>query len=345
VASPGPISNGASAHLDEASLPAYLSRLGLLVDAATARVTRAGEGNLNFVRRVTARSGDSWIVKQARPGVEGFPEFALGPERVLFERRYDEVVRELLAPEQVILPAVEAFDAGDHVLVLEDLGPVASLQEALLSGERPLGVLAELGEFLGRVHVASEPRAAQLVPRFRNAPMRELHGTSLFDAPYAAQGPALPAPLEALVRKVASHPRTRSRLAELRREYFSSAQALVHGDVKCANVLLGARGPRLIDAEFAHVGDPAFDVGTALGHLHLCLDADLDPALRQVAEDALLDAYASTAPHSPERMQRARGYAGVDVIAHVVGPSRLPFLSEPGRAVPALLQGLALLES
>ena len=45
--------------------------------------------------------------------------------------------------------------------------------------------------------------------------------------------------------------------------------ALVHGDVSPKNILLGARGPVLLDAECAWYGDPAFDAAFCLNHFLL----------------------------------------------------------------------------
>ena len=43
--------------------------------------------------------------------------------------------------------------------------------------------------------------------------------------------------------------------------YRGLALAVVHGDVQPSNVLVAAGAPKLLDAEIAHMGDPAFDVG------------------------------------------------------------------------------------
>ena len=46
-------------------------------------------------------------------------------------------------------------------------------------------------------------------------------------------------------------------------------RALVHGDISPKNILVGPRGPIIIDAECAWYGDPAFDVAFCLNHLLL----------------------------------------------------------------------------
>src|SRR5262249_24054039 len=59
------------------------------------------------------------------------------------------------------------------------------------------------------------------------------------------------------------------RLVEVTR---SQRVALVHGDVSPKNILVGAQGPVLLDAECAWWGDPAFDLAFCLNHLLLkCL--------------------------------------------------------------------------
>ena len=71
--------------------------------------------------------------------------------------------------------------------------------------------------------------------------------------------------------------------------------ALVHGDVSPKNVLVGAQGPLLLDAECAWYGDPAFDVAFCL--THLMLKCVWRPAY---ANDYLscFDAFASTYLHA-----------------------------------------------
>jgi hypothetical protein len=59
-------------------------------------------------------------------------------------------------------------------------------------------------------------------------------------------------------------------------------RALVHGDASPKNILIGPRGPVILDAECAWYGDPAFDLAFVLNHL--VLKSALQPrAARRIA--------------------------------------------------------------
>ena len=58
-----------------------------------------------------------------------------------------------------------------------------------------------------------------------------------------------------------------SQFAHIARTTFETRRVLVHGDVSPKNILIGALGPVLLDAEAAWFGDPAFDVAFCLTHL------------------------------------------------------------------------------
>ena len=60
-------------------------------------VEPVGDGNINWVRRVRS-AGSSWVVKQARPTLERFPEYRASTERIGFEARFYETVAGCDAP-------------------------------------------------------------------------------------------------------------------------------------------------------------------------------------------------------------------------------------------------------
>jgi 5-methylthioribose kinase len=190
------------------------------------------------------------------------------------------------------------------------------------------------------VHGATRADAASLAPRFANDEMRRLHGEHIFALPYQPNDFPIEPRLRALADDVLARPGLRARIAELRARYHGKGEALVHGDVQASNVLVQGARPRLIDAEIAHVGDPAFDLGQAFAHVHL--HRAHARALLAACEQALLRGYARGAGANPELEARARGYAGVEILRRSIGAARLSVLGTTARAERALELGAAL---
>jgi aminoglycoside phosphotransferase (APT) family kinase protein len=83
--------------------------------------------------------------------------------------------------------------------------------------------------------------------------------------------------------------------------------ALVHGDVSPKNILLGPRGPVLLDAECAWYGDPAFDAAFCLNHFLLkCVARPSQTNGYLACYRAFADAYLDGVTWEPRRTIEAR---------------------------------------
>jgi len=315
----------------------------VLAGTEGAVVEPAGDGNINWVRRVRARNGRSFVVKQARAALERFPEYQVTTERIVFEARYGEIVRGFAPGQAGVLPDLVFFDEPERVLVMEDLGDAPRLDRLLADERAKPATLAALGEFLGAVHRATGEAIQSLVPKFANDEMRALHGEHIFTLPYAPNDFPIEPRLRILADSVLARPRVRERIAELRARYYGAREALVHGDVQAGNVIVQGERPRLVDAEIAHVGDPAFDLGQALAHVHVHRVHARDVAVLAACEDALLAGYRRAAGDPGARLTDARGYAGVEILRRAIGAARLSILGTTARAERALELGVALL--
>jgi len=327
--------------LDDAGLPAWLEARGVL-KAAGARVEPAGDGNINWVRRVIAADGTRAVVKQARPALERFPQYQVDTARIVFEARYGEVLRRMVPGQARVLPRLLHFDESERALVMEDVQPAERLDALLDRGAAAPETSFALGEFLGAVHRATANVAVELAPQFANDEMRRLHGEHIFALPFAPNDFPIEPRLRALADDALARPELRERIAELRERYYAARECLVHGDVQAGNVLVQAGGrPRLLDAEIAHVGDPAFDLGQALAHVHVHRVRAQATFACDAAERALVDGYAP----ERERLARARRYAGVEILRRAIGAARLSLLGTTARAERALALGCALILS
>jgi 5-methylthioribose kinase len=304
----------------EASVAGLLRDLHLL-DDERAEVEPAGDGNINWVRRVRSRaSGRSVIVKHARPALEKFPEYRTSTERIVFENRWFEIARRH-DPEHVC-PTILHFDSARRLLVLEDLGDAERLDAALLRGADVDEALRRLAAFLGRVHAATRDDE-RLVADFQNEDIQGLHGDHIFELPYTEDFP-VPDGVEARARAVRGDASIREIAARAYERYRTPRGALVHGDVQPGNVLLGPEGPVLLDAEIAHVGDPAFDVGTLLAHVWLAGLAAPRAAHGAARARSIWSAYgAGAGGDTSVSFEDVSRYAGLEMMRRTIGAARV----------------------
>jgi 5-methylthioribose kinase len=331
--------------LTDGTLPERLRELGLAGAGDRIEVAPAGDGNINWVRRATVSGAErrSYVIKQARPALERFPQYQAPTERIVCEARYLETARAFDAGG--VLPRVLAFDEPNRMLVLEDLGSAERLDAALARGADPGGALAKLAAFLGRVHRGTRADAS-LVPRFANEPMQRLHGDHIFALPFAPNDFLLP-------------PRIAERAAELRKDaslaqasarayarYLEPRGALVHGDVQAGNILLPEGGVKLLDAEIAHVGDPAFDLGMLLAHRLLPAAA---AGRHREAAPALASCWAAYRRAHGERglpaVADALRYAGLELLRRTIGAARVPAVAHDEAGLRVIDAGLALVRA
>jgi 5-methylthioribose kinase len=327
--------------LRDEDLAGYLRERGLAGPDEPVAVEPAGDGNINWVRRawIGAPRARSLIVKQARPALERFPEYRAPTERLLFEARYGEVA----APFDVegVLPRVLAVDADDRVLVLEDLGEAERLDAALARGADATDALVALAAFLGRVHAGTRDDAS-LAARFENGAMQRLHGDHIFALPFAENAFPLPPRTAERARGLWRNEALRAAAARTYARFLEPRGALVHGDVQPANVLLARTGPKLLDAEIAHVGDPAFDVGSLLAHVALPAVARGDVAPARAPLRALWEAYAEAhgADGLPARAD-ALGYGGLELLRRTLGAARVAAVASDEAGLRVVDAGLA----
>jgi 5-methylthioribose kinase len=309
---------------------------------AARRVEAAGDGNINWVRRVSTDES-SFIVKQAGPALEKFPEYAVSPDRILEEARYFGTVAR--HDTESVCPAIHFVDADHHVIVLEDLGRAERLDAALRRGADTTEALCRIARFLGRIHAATqEPEVLLQFPDPARADgVLQLHFDHIFRLPFEPNefplSPAVRAAAdevaadEALLRRVA-HTESASRVRT----------AVIHGDVQPTNILLTPRGAVLLDAEIAHGGAPSFDLGLLFAHVVLCCAAQQRLAETPAHVAPVWQAYVEADERGPLcSFGDVAAVAGVEMLRRTLGAARVPEVSDDAVALEAVRVGRQLL--
>jgi Ser/Thr protein kinase RdoA (MazF antagonist) len=144
-------------------------------------------------------------------------------------------------------PALRGVALSRAALATEYLDPAEfpAWQSRLAAGDVAPWIAAEAGHLLGRLHAASA-------------------GSAMLRKQFAGRAAPLAFAPRSRVPSAAA-----ARLAELDHKLAATRLALVHGAVTPDNVLVGPRGPVLIDADRAHYGDPIFDAASCLAAIAL----------------------------------------------------------------------------
>ena len=255
-------------------------------------------------------------VKRALGRLRVDAEWVVPTSRTAFEASW------LLAADAALPGAVCPvldFDEASGVLVLGWLSPDEhrNWKAELSAGRVDATVAAALGDRVGRIHAALADRR-----RFATT----FAASELFRAlrldPYFAVTASL-------------HPDLADVLAALATRTATIGLTVIHGDVSPKNVLVGAHGPVLVDAECATWGDPAFDVAFCVTHLLLkAVWHPNDAAALLAASQAFSATYHTHVDWElPDVLeQRAATLVPALALARVDGASPVEYLDDPTRA-------------
>lgn len=261
--------------------------------------------------------GRSICVKRALPQLRTESEWVAPVSRNAYEWAWMEFAAKQ-CPANVPRPLAHDSGAGLFAMSYLPAEDYPVWKRQLMDGHVDIATASAVGRIVGCLHAKSAGRgdlAAEFdtIENFR----------SLRLEPYF---------LAAAVR----NPAVALNLLEISERTERIRLALVHGDVSPKNILVGPRGPVLLDAECAWYGDPAFDLAFCLNHLLLKSLVRPDrSAVLLTSFEALADAYLEQVNWESRRdlERRAAALLGAMLLARVDGKSPVEYLTkEPHKA-------------
>ena len=298
---------------DESQRDRFLHASGLAGAGEVAQWIPLAGGISSDIWRVDL-PGRSLCVKRALPRLKVEVDWEAPVSRNAFEWAW---LCFAFEHEPQAVPRPLAHDADAGLFAMEFLAPESYpvWKRHLLDGNVDVRFAAQVGALLARLHGASAHRA-DLARSFDSLPNFQ---ALRLDSYLLATG--------------ARHPDLAERLRALAQRTADTRVALVHGDVSPKNILVGPRGPVLLDAECAWFGDPAFDIAFCVNHLLLkCL---VQPARADVLLDAFVafvaayfDGARFESPESLEALEaRAASLLPGLLLARVDGKSPVEYLA------------------
>jgi 5-methylthioribose kinase len=271
---------------------------------------KAGEGNMNLVIRLETNRGNL-ILKQSKPFVVKYPQIAAPRERILVEYAYYQKIQDnpaLVAHS----PGIIGFDAIDYLMAMADLGPGRDFlglysKQVLLSGSQ----ITLLTEYLKNLH------AINPFPFPDNSILKALNHEHIFSYPFKVENgfdlDTIQAGLQSVALPYKKDLLLKKRISDLGHRYLTDGNTLVHGDFYPGSWLAVQDGLKIIDPEFAHVGDAEFDLAVLIAHLKMALLPG-----EQIAQ--VLKSYpAASLDHT-----LINQYTGVEIMRRLIGLAQLP---------------------
>ena len=256
----------------------------VLGDVESLEVTEIGDGNLNFVYRVS-NSGDptrSVIVKQAVPYLRMVgEEWPLSRDRMTYEIRALALYNELV-PDFV--PRIYHADETMSTLVMQCLDDHIILRHGLVAGTRYPDAGRHIGEFLAETlfrtsafSMESQARR-QLMDRFTlNSELCKLTEEFIFTFPYMEHSSNYSNP--ATDQWAREHLRNNSEyklnVLKFKELFIAKTDALLHADLHTGSLMVNQSETYVIDMEFAYFGPFGFDVGKIMANFWMCATSHL----------------------------------------------------------------------
>ena len=274
------------------------------------KAEKPGEGNMNYVLRIYTNIR-SFIIKQARPWVEKYPQIAAPVERNAVEGRYFRLAQKFPALADYS-PDLLFEDNANNILILSDLGPASDYTFLYQSGSLSSSELKALIHYLQSLHRIQEPSYPW------NRGMRLLNHEHIFRFPYDPDNEfdldAIQPGLQNLASPVKGHQELQQKIQSLGEVYLQEGDVLIHGDFFPGSWLKSDRGIRIIDPEFSFNGLAEFDLGVLIAHLQL----SGQPSRHC---EAILETC-----HQQQKLdeQMIAGFCGTEILRRLLGVAQLP---------------------
>ena len=274
--------------LDRESLPGYLSEIPAVVevlgDDPNPEILEIGDGNLNYVYRVTnpTDSTRSVIVKQAVPYLRMVgEEWPLGRDRMTYEIRALQLYNELV-PD--LVPTIYHADEEMSTLVMQFLDDHIIMRLGMIDGVTYPNAAEHIGLFMAETlfrtsawSMTSEDRRA-LMDRFTmNAELCKLTEEFIFTFPYMEHESnySNPATDQWARENIHTDSEYKRDVLACKDLFVAKTDALLHADLHSGSLMVNQSETYVIDMEFAYFGPFGFDIGKIISNFLLCCTSHL----------------------------------------------------------------------
>ena len=262
-------------------VPDYLCSLlamkTIFSDFSDLVVEEIGDGNLNFVYKVTNRNDPTQtvVIKQAVPYLRVVGEsWPLSRERMNYEIMALEHENRF-CPQHT--PDIYYASREMSLVIMQNLHRHQVLRGEMIQGKVFSKLADHISTFLANTLfpttdwcLSSAEKKAMVIP-FINPELCQITENFVFTNPYEDHETNSYHDLvtEADKAFLQQDPEVKIAVAEMKYKFMNHAEALIHGDLHIGSIMANEEETYVIDPEFAFFGPIGFDVGAFIGNLLL----------------------------------------------------------------------------
>ena len=249
---------------------------GIFSDFNSLSATDVGDGNLNLVFIVQNQRNldEAVVLKQALPYLRvAGNSWPLTRERMRFETEALLLYNNLVPG---LSPLIYDRDEEMSLVVMEYLGQHEVMRKPLVARKRFPQFADHISSFMAmtlfytsdlyRTGLAKKTLQA----KFINPHLCKIQEDFVFTNPYMESPENRWNPeIDAEVQAVRSNSALKLAIAEVKEQYMTHAQALIHSDLHTGSIMVNQQETRVIDPEFAFYGPMGFDIGALFANLVL----------------------------------------------------------------------------
>lgn len=242
-------------------------------DADSMTAKEIGDGNLNYVFKVTDAKGHSVIIKQAGVEARISADMKLDTDRNRIESEIL-VLEGKLAPGYV--PEIYFYDTVMSACGMEDLSDHEIMRTAMLEHKIFPKFADQISTFMAQVLmgttdvVMDHQEKKELQRKFINPELCDITEALVYTEPYndeRGRNHVFP-PIEDFVKeKLYEDKKLHCEVAKLKMDFMTRAQSLIHGDLHTGSVFINEESTKVFDPEFCFYGPMGYDIGNVIANM------------------------------------------------------------------------------
>lgn len=242
-------------------------------DVASMECKEIGDGNLNYVFKVSDAKGHSVIIKQAGCAARISADMILDTDRNRIESEIL-VLQGELAPGYV--PEIYFYDTVMSACGMQDLSDHMIMRTAMMQHKIYPKFADQISSFMAQVLmgttdvVMDHQKKKDLQRKFINPELCDISEALVYTEPYndeMGRNNVYPPVAEFVKEKLYGDEELHCEVAKLKMDFMTRGQSLIHGDLHTGSIFINEETTMVFDPEFCFYGPMGYDIGNVIANM------------------------------------------------------------------------------